>query len=345
MKGIRIELSSKAFGNSNDSVALLKNCRSLCRERGVAFGVQLHNTTEHEEIAFFTKNSVPLSVHSPLEQPYNWNFATKDMGDTWGKIDENVRRFRDLAVDLAVFHGFFMTDLPCPAFGRGKTFHQCLGPLFRPEFARWEGKLQNGEFLDTAEYLERRERVKRNLALLRAKYPDITFCIENDYPYCGTGSLLPRDLAYYEHPLCLDTGHLWCTARLYKRDFFAAANAILATGRVAMLHLHASKYDDSYPDDQWSDGHQPLSIPNAAAMRLREISRNAAAAGVRIFLVKGFYFLQTVLYCKPGKHTVQTAPAGRASAKECDHAGDSGFRRSAGQRLSASGFQRQHADG
>ena len=286
MSDFRIELTSKAFGKSDDPKALLDRCRALCRERDVVFGVQLHNTTEHDEIKFFTDHEVPMSVHSPLEQPYNWNFAAKDQGDTWENIDENVRRFRKLNVTKAVFHGFFMTDQPCPAFGHGKTFHQCLGPLFKPELARWEGKLQNGEFLDTPEYLERRERVKDNLRMLREKYPDITFCIENDYPYCGTGSLLPRDMAYYEHPLCLDTGHLWCTARLYKRNFFDAANAILATGRVQMLHLHSSKYDDSYPDDQWSDGHQPLSIPNTEAMRLREIVRNAATAGMRHYVLE-----------------------------------------------------------
>ena len=286
MSDFRIELSSKAFGKSDSPGALLDRCRALCNERGVVFGVQLHNTTEHDEIKFFTDHGVPMSVHSPLEQPYNWNFAAADQGDTWDNIDENVRRFRKLDVTKAVFHGFFMTDEPCPAFGHGKTFHQCLGPLFKPELARWEGKLQNGEFLDTPEYLERRERVKDNLRRLREKYPDITFCIENDYPYCGTGSLLPRDMAYYEHPLCLDTGHLWCTARLYKRDFFDAANAFLATGRVEMMHLHASKYDDSYPDDQWSDGHQPLSLPNAGPMRLREIVRNAAAAGMRHYVLE-----------------------------------------------------------
>ena len=93
-------------------------------------------------------------------------------------------------------------------------------------------------------------------------------------------------MAYYEHPLCLDTGHLWCTARLYKRDFYDSANAILATGRVEMLHLHSSKYDDSYPDDQWSDGHQPLSIPNTEAMRLKEIVRNAAVAGLRHYVLE-----------------------------------------------------------
>ena len=48
-----------------------------------------------------------------------------------------------------------------------------------------------------------------------------------------------------------------------------------------MMHLHASKYDDSYPDERWSDGHQTLALPNAENMRLREIVRNAVDAGLR----------------------------------------------------------------
>ena len=48
-----------------------------------------------------------------------------------------------------------------------------------------------------------------------------------------------------------------------------------------MMHLHASKYDDSYPDERWSDGHQTLALPNAENMHLREIVRSAVAAGLR----------------------------------------------------------------
>ena len=79
MSDFRIELSSKAFGKSDAPETLLERCRALCRERGVVFGVQLHNTTEHEEIKFFTDHEVPMSVHSPLEQPYDWNFAAADL--------------------------------------------------------------------------------------------------------------------------------------------------------------------------------------------------------------------------------------------------------------------------
>ena len=93
--------------------------------------------------------------------------------------------------------------------------------------------------------------------------------------------MLPRDLVYYGHPLCLDTGHLWITARLFKMDFVAAANEMITSGNLEMMHLHASKYDDSYPDRQWSDGHLTLALPNAENMRLREIVRNAVDRGLR----------------------------------------------------------------
>ena len=71
------------------------------------------------------------------------------------------------------------------------------------------------------------------------------------------------------------------TFALYGQRVVAAANKMIASGQVKMMHLHASKYDDSYPDQLWSDGHLPLSIPNAENMHLREIVRNAAAAGLR----------------------------------------------------------------
>ena len=139
----------------------------------------------------------------------------------------------------------------------------------------------NGDFNALPEYRERQRRVKDNLAVLREKYPDLTICLENDFPAVGEGDMIPRDMTGYGHPLCLDTGHLWIAARLFKLDFYAAANEMIASGQVKMMHLHASKYDDSYPDERWSDGHLTLAHPNAENMRLGEIVRNAVGAGLR----------------------------------------------------------------
>ena len=286
MNDLRIELSSVAFADRDAGERTLTECRELCRRCGVQFGVQLHNTCDFSMIRYFMDHGIPLSAHAPVEQPLQWNLAAADPAPTWREIVENIAYLQGLGISAMVFHGFFMTDQPAPAFGHGRSVTECMREFFRPELARWPGKMQNRDFTGDAEYLERRERVKKNLRLLRERYSDLTICIENDYPAYGEGSMLPRDLEYYEHPLCLDTGHLWITSRLFGLDFEAAARRIIDTGRVKMMHLHASKYDESYPDEQWGDGHQPLSIPNAKNMRLRELAKYAAATGMRHFVLE-----------------------------------------------------------
>ena len=281
MTPFRLDFTSTAFRAPETRERILNNSRELCAARGVEFGIQLHNTCTYDEIKFFTDRGVPLSAHAPVEQPYNWNFAAADMTPIWKAVDENIAYLRKLDIDKMVFHGFFMTDVPVPAFGHGRSFWECMKTVLRPKLMRWEGVMLNGDFTALPEYLERRDRVKANLAILRERYPGLTICVENDFPAVGEGDMLPRDLVYYGHPLCLDTGHLWITARLFGRDFVAAANEMIASGQVKMMHLHASKYDDSYPDRQWSDGHLTLTLPNAANMHLREIVRNAAKSGLR----------------------------------------------------------------
>ena len=281
MKPMRLELSSPAFRDPERRESILSRSREMCAKCGVEFGVQLHNTCSFEEITFFTERGVPLSAHAPVEQPYNWNFAAADMTPVWKAVAENIAYLRSLGVSEMVFHGFFMTDAAIPAFGHGKSFWECMKTVLRPELMRWEGLMLNGDFTALPEYLERRDRVKANLAILRERYPDLTICVENDFPAVGEGDMVPKDLVYYDHPLCLDTGHLWIAARLFGLDFFTAANEMIASGQLKMMHLHASKYDDSYPDERWSDGHLTLALPNAEKMRLREIVRNAVDAGLR----------------------------------------------------------------
>jgi len=281
MSDLRIELSSIAFADPVAGERVLTECKKLCLRHGVQFGVQLHNTCDRSQIKYFMDHDVPLSAHAPVAQPCNWNFAAANMGPIWRAVDENLSCLRKMGIDRMVFHGFFMTDRSVPAFGHGRSFRECMQEIFRPELARWADCILNRDFTDSSEYAERRDRVKGNLRLLRDRYPDLTICIENDYPAYGEGSMLPKDLAYYEHPICLDTGHLWITSHIFDLDFETAAKEIIDTGRVKMMHLHASKYDESYPDRQWGDGHQPLSIPNADKMHLREIVQYAFSAGLR----------------------------------------------------------------
>ena len=281
MNTLRIDFTSNAFRDLERRERILNDSRELCAKCGVEFGVQLHNTCTFEEVKFFRDHDVPLSAHAPVEQPYNWNFTAADMTPIWKAVDENVAYLKSLGVERMVFHGFFMTDVPVPAFGHGKSFWECMGRVLRPELMRWPDLMMNADFTDQVEFRERRDRMKANLAALRDRYPELTICVENDFPAAGEGDMLPRDLVYYDHPLCLDTGHLWIAARLFKMDFVAAANEMIGSGQVKMMHLHASKYDDSYPDKRWSDGHLTLALPNAENMHLREIVRNAYAAGLR----------------------------------------------------------------
>lgn len=59
---------------------------------------------------------------------------------------------------------------------------------------------------------------------------------------------------------------------------------MLESGRVTMLHLHASIYDDSYPLEKWSDGHRPLATPNV--MDLPRLVNNAIRADMRYFVLE-----------------------------------------------------------
>ena len=281
MNDIRLELSSPAFRDPEHRESIIARSRELCDKCGVQFGVQLHNTCTFEEISFFTAHYLPMSAHAPVEQPYNWNLAAADMAPIWKAIDENIAYLRGLGIDRMVFHGFFMTDRSVPAFGHGRSFWECMKTVLRPELMRWQEVMLNRDFTALPEYLERRDRVKANLAVLRDRYPDLTICLENDFPAVGEGNMVPKDMVYYDHPLCLDTGHLWIAARLFGIDFVAAAKEMIASGRVEMMHLHASKYDDSYPDERWSDGHLTLAHPNAENMHLREIVQAAVDAGLR----------------------------------------------------------------
>ena len=132
----------------------------------------------------------------------------------------------------------------------------------------------------------RRERVKKNLAELKRRFPQINWCIEVDLPFYGAGSILPEDMIYLDFPVCLDTGHFWCACGTFKKDFHHEVGKFLKSGRVEMIHLHASIYDQSIPVDQWRDGHKVLATPNA--MDLPRFVRSCAAAGVRHFVLEIF---------------------------------------------------------
>ena len=285
MKDFLIDASSINF-HRPDRQELLEAFRSKAEELGVSFGVQLHNDENEETIRFLHENNVPLTAHSPLLEKYNWNLAAEDISSIWQGVENNVRLFEGLGITRSCFHGFYMSDGQVEAFGHGKTYAECMAPHFRESLAMAPGNVRNRDFTKTEEYLMRRERVKKNLAELKRRFPQINWCIEVDLPFYGAGSILPEDMIYLDFPVCLDTGHFWCACGTFQKDFHHEVGKFLKSGRVEMIHLHASIYDKSIPVDQWRDGHKVLATPNA--MDLPRFVRSCAAAGVRHFVLEIF---------------------------------------------------------
>ncbi len=281
---LRVEMSSHAFRGDNGMRNLVE-CREVAAEYGWDFGVQLHNSCSVEEISTLVATGVSLSAHGPVNEPFNWNLAAASVEDTFESIARNVELFRKLGIVSCVFHGFCMTDRPVPAFGRGRSYDECMSTVFRPELAYSPAVRWNGRYTDSEEFLMRRDRLKKHLARLRKLYPDLMFCVENDFPSYGSSNMLGADAVALNNPICLDTGHLWMTCRLFERDFHEEVEVFLESGLVRMIHLHASKYTRSgYALEQWGDGHLPLSTPGE--MNLPRFVHSCRCAGVRYFVLE-----------------------------------------------------------
>ena len=108
--------------------------------------------------------------------------------------------------------------------------------------------------------------------------------VENDFPSYGAGNLFADTLELYEQPLCFDIGHLWASAHVMGRDFYSEMENLLATGRVVMVHFHASIYGPKTPKADFGDGHQPLSTPTS--MDLPRIAKTCYKSGVRHFVLE-----------------------------------------------------------
>ncbi len=281
---ILLDITSSAFIGDKGYNNLLE-CRKACEQHGFTFGIQLHNSSPEEEIKQIVNFGVPMSAHAPLLSEYAMNLAAKDAELSMIELRRNAEIMRRHKMTRAVFHGFMMTDLPIPAFGRGRSYDECLGMIFRPEMSI-DGKSRIcGNFLDTEEYAMRRTRVKQRLEFIRQEFPDLLFCIENDFPAYGSANLFAGDsAASFKHPACLDACHLWAAAFVYDRDFHHEAQEFLNECEVQMVHLHASPFTRNTVKTEWGDGHQPLSIPNL--MDLPRFVRNCRDAGVKHFVLE-----------------------------------------------------------
>ena len=281
---MKIHFTSTAFHGA-DWKEKLKRCRDCAENCGWEFGIQLHNTAPVQIIEKLAGEGVPLSVHGPLNQNRFWNFARENPADSFAAAERNFIEFRKLGIREAVFHSALMCDFSPEAFGHGKSYHECMKPVWRPEFARFPGKPFNRDFSGDAEFNRRFEWQKTNIRLLRQKFPDFLICVENDFPAYTAMNMFFRDMIRLETPLCLDTGHLWIAAHQAGRDFQQEVKLAAGSGLVKMCHFHSSVYTSSVPADQWSDGHQRLTAANPE-MDLPRVFRTLVSGGLDFFVLE-----------------------------------------------------------
>lgn len=281
---MKIHFTSTAFHNADWRDKLCR-CRDYAGELGWDFGVQLHNTAPVEIIENLAGEGVPLSVHGPLNQNRFWNIARENIDDTLDSMDRNFRDFASLGIHDVVFHSALMCDFSPEAFGHGKSYDQCMQPVYRPDFALFPGKRFNRDFTSEPEYQIRFELQKRNLRLIRERYPDFLICIENDFPAYTGMNMFFREMKHLDHPLCLDTGHLWIATHQLGLDYQQEAKTAAESGLLRMCHFHSSRYTSAIPADQWSDGHQRLTLRNPE-MDLPQVFRTLVRGGLDFFVLE-----------------------------------------------------------
>lgn len=228
---------------------------------GAELGIQVHNSASDEELKKAVASQLKLSFHAPVQGPYMLNLAADDCSESWNLIDEQVELMRQYGVNRAVFHGALMTDKPIKAFGHGMSYSQCMQEASRPELQRPDGSMFIIDYTGSSEYQMRLERLKNNLQILKKRYPDFLWCVENDLPAYVAGVVRGRDLAMLEHEVCFDTGHMWAAGKMLDLDFYDEMLTAFRSGNVRMIHLHASRYTLDMPHSSWGDGHLPLNSP------------------------------------------------------------------------------------
>lgn len=280
---ILLDFTSSPFKKA-DGMANLAECRKVTEEYGFDFGVQLHNTAGADEIKALNAEGVKLSAHAPLIADYAINLAAKSFDLAKQLIEYNCKMFRELGISQTVFHGFGMADEPIPMFGGGRSYDECMHEIFRPELSINGKSRICSDFTNSPEFKERQLRVKERLKYIRETYPDILWCIENDFPAYGSANIFSENSIFLENPICLDSSHLWTTAFVFDRDFHEETMIFLDSGQVKMAHIHASIYTDKIPKEDWSDGHLPLNTPNE--MELPRFIRACREANVKHYVLE-----------------------------------------------------------
>ncbi len=253
-KKLHLDISSSSV-SKEDGLNLLKEFKETIEKNGFNFGVQLHNTAKSSTIQMLVDNAIPLTVHSPITGKYSLNLATKNSSEIFSAFDENAQFLRKLNVNKSVFHGFSMCDQLIPRMENFSDYDKYLKLIDREELHLNANFPQNKDYTNSEEFLNRRDILKENLKIIRERYPDITFCIENDLPIYNYSSMRIKDLLYLEHPICLDIGHLWASSLLLDFDFYAEVELALQSPQLKMIHFHNSPITSKTPKTQIADGH------------------------------------------------------------------------------------------
>lgn len=284
-KKLRLDLSSIPLTRTPGAERLLEQSLKFCDREGFELGIQIHNTSSDEEFERCIAFGLPLSAHLPLKSDFQINLAAAGDKNSEHSLAHSIALMREHKINAGVFHGFAMTDNPMPSFGRGRSYDESMAHNFRPELALGNSRICC-DFFGTDEFIERRERVKKSLKQLREIYPDLELCIENDFPAYGAANLLTDTAIMLDHPVCLDSSHLWASCFVFDRDFHEQTLKLLTGAQVRMVHLHASKYDERTVKENWSDGHLGLHIPNK--MHLERFVRACRDANVKHIVLEIF---------------------------------------------------------
>lgn len=239
----------------------MRQAAELAQKFDSVIGIQVHNSAAPEDLALAKNSGFPLSFHAPVAGEYMMNLAAEDASTSWQMIDDQARLMELYQVKTAVFHAALMTDKPIRAFGHGMSYQDCMSQANRPELLRHDSSMFIVDYTNSDEYAMRLDRLKHNLSELRRKYPQFCWCVENDFPGFVAGVLRGGDLADLDHETCFDTGHMWAASKMLDLDFYEEMLRAMNSGRVKMIHLHASRYTFDMPHAKWGDGHLPLNHP------------------------------------------------------------------------------------
>ncbi|MBR2508962.1 MAG: hypothetical protein IKB71_04380 [Lentisphaeria bacterium] len=258
---LTLEISS-AVAENEGGVKILQDFAAACHQYGFIPSVQLHNTVSQQTLQKIIDCGLPMSAHAPIVGDYSLNLATeKNLDIIFDAFDKNADFMRQNNIKRSVFHGFSMCDDLIPRMRCQDDYRITLKKSCRDEFLLEDSWL-NVDFSHLEEYRTRQHILKKNLAELRRRYPDLLFCIENDMPIYGYSNMKLAQMAFLEHPVCIDIGHLYSSSLLFDFDFFAELEFGMQNLDVQMIHFHNSLMTAETPKKEIRDGHQRLVTPS-----------------------------------------------------------------------------------